>query len=170
MPETTPTPLRALSVHQPWADLIARGHKTIETRGYARKHRGPLLICATQSYDKLAQLITSKYQHRGPHPDSFWDRPLFDPNYQPRLGVALATCQLVDCRPMVAADRKRAGFFRSWSIEDKFSWVLEDVRPILPIPIVGRQGLFDPTNQGVTGPLTLDTIEYLQPTLFEEAA
>lgn len=38
----------ALSVHQPYADLILSGAKTVEYRSWYTHHRGPLLICATQ--------------------------------------------------------------------------------------------------------------------------
>ena len=36
--------MKALSVQQPWAELIARGEKTIEVRNRNTRHRGPLLI------------------------------------------------------------------------------------------------------------------------------
>ena len=36
--------MKALSVQQPWAELIARGEKTIKVRGNRTRHRGPLLI------------------------------------------------------------------------------------------------------------------------------
>ena len=36
--------MKALSVRQPWADLIAAGRKTIETRTWATRYRGDLLI------------------------------------------------------------------------------------------------------------------------------
>lgn len=37
----------ALSVKQPWANLIAERKKTIETRLWATGYRGPLLICSS---------------------------------------------------------------------------------------------------------------------------
>lgn len=40
--------MRQLTVRQPFADLIARGEKTIETRSWRTKYRGPLLICASK--------------------------------------------------------------------------------------------------------------------------
>ncbi|MBP0015307.1 MAG: ASCH domain-containing protein [Roseofilum sp. SID3] len=49
----------ALSVWQPWASLIAQGHKEYETRNWATNYRGEILICAAkkritdQSYDYL---------------------------------------------------------------------------------------------------------------------
>jgi len=40
--------MRALTIHQPWASLIAAGLKTIETRAWATKHRGQIVIHAGQ--------------------------------------------------------------------------------------------------------------------------
>ena len=36
-------PIKALTLHQPWASLMAWGVKTIETRGWATAYRGPLV-------------------------------------------------------------------------------------------------------------------------------
>lgn len=36
----------ALTIRQPWAWLIAKGHKNIENRSWTTRHRGPLLIHA----------------------------------------------------------------------------------------------------------------------------
>ena len=41
--------MKALSIKNPWADLISSGKKTIETRMWKTSHRGDLLICVTQS-------------------------------------------------------------------------------------------------------------------------
>ena len=70
--------MRALSVKQPWANLIASGLKTIETRTWATAYRGPLLI------------VSSKR-----------------PNIPP-AGSAVAIAELVDCRPMTRADEGAA--------------------------------------------------------------
>ncbi|MEO6583240.1 MAG: ASCH domain-containing protein [Ferruginibacter sp.] len=37
----------ALSLLQPWASLVVMGVKTIETRSWSTRHRGPLLIHAS---------------------------------------------------------------------------------------------------------------------------
>jgi hypothetical protein len=42
---------RALSVRQPWAELIARGTKPREFRSWATAYRGPLLIVASKGVD-----------------------------------------------------------------------------------------------------------------------
>jgi hypothetical protein len=40
--------LKALSIRQPWAWLIANGHKHIENRTWRTSYRGPILIHASQ--------------------------------------------------------------------------------------------------------------------------
>ncbi|HHY88739.1 MAG TPA: ASCH domain-containing protein, partial [Chloroflexi bacterium] len=43
--------MKALSVRQPWAWLIAQGYKTVENRTWATNYRGPLLIHAGKKPD-----------------------------------------------------------------------------------------------------------------------
>ncbi len=70
--------MKALSIKQPWANLIASGKKTIETRLWLTGYRGPLLIVSSKT-----------------------------PNIPP-AGYALAIAELVDCRPMTASDERAA--------------------------------------------------------------
>lgn len=64
----------ALSLKQPYANLIATGKKTIETRKWSAKYRGDILICASLSGKE-------------------------DPR-----GVALCIVELYDIRPMAKSD------------------------------------------------------------------
>lgn len=43
--------MKALSIKQPWADLIVEGLKPIENRTWITFHRGPLLIHASKVFD-----------------------------------------------------------------------------------------------------------------------
>jgi hypothetical protein len=70
--------VKALSIKQPWANMICSGEKTIETRLWHTPYRGELLI------------VSSK-------------RPAIPPN-----GYALAVARLVDCRPMQLDDESAA--------------------------------------------------------------
>ena len=70
--------MKAVSIKQPWANLIADGQKTIETRTWPTKYRGPLLI------------VSSK-------------KPSIS-----LAGYAIAVCDLVDCRPMTKSDEAAA--------------------------------------------------------------
>jgi len=38
--------MRAVTIRQPWAELIVRGEKDVENRSWRTRHRGPLLIHA----------------------------------------------------------------------------------------------------------------------------
>lgn len=40
---------KAISLKQPWANLVAAGKKTIETRKWITKYRGDLVICSSKN-------------------------------------------------------------------------------------------------------------------------
>ena len=44
--------MKAISIHQPWASLIALGEKHYETRNWKPQHRGPIIIHASKSFSK----------------------------------------------------------------------------------------------------------------------
>lgn len=70
--------MKAISIKQPWANLIASGQKTIETREWSTPYRGQIL------------LVSSKI-----------------PRIEP-AGCAVAVADLVDCRVMTKADEDAA--------------------------------------------------------------
>ena len=41
--------VKALSVKQPWADMIMNGQKKIEIRTWRTRYRGDVIICSSQS-------------------------------------------------------------------------------------------------------------------------
>lgn len=46
--------MRALSVRQPWADMIASGRKTLEVRSRRTHIRGEIVICASRGGGAVA--------------------------------------------------------------------------------------------------------------------
>lgn len=42
---------KAISLKQPWANLVVNGKKTIETRKWTTSYRGDLVICSSQKPD-----------------------------------------------------------------------------------------------------------------------
>ena len=50
-PKTNKTRIKALTVRQPWAELILRGRKPFELRTWRTKYRGPLVIHAAVKID-----------------------------------------------------------------------------------------------------------------------
>lgn len=71
--------IRGLCLKEPWASMVANGRKTIETRTWKTKYRGPVLLCASKK----------------------------PPG--PLAGQAFMVVQLKDCRPMTPADEEAAG-------------------------------------------------------------
>lgn len=69
---------KAISLKQPWANLVAQGKKTIETRKWNTHYRGDLVICSSQ-------------------------KPAIEP-----AGRALCIVELYDVRPMRKEDEKAA--------------------------------------------------------------
>ena len=48
MDKTKKKTWKAISLKQPWANLVAEGKKTIETRKWKTNYRGQLVICSSQ--------------------------------------------------------------------------------------------------------------------------
>ena len=104
--------MKALSLHQPYASLIAQGVKTIETRRWPTKHRGDLLIVSTK-----------KGRNSPEHP----------------TGVAVCVVNVVGCRRMTRADEGAAAVKL---YDGAWAWLLKDIRPVPPVRIRGNRKFF----------------------------
>ena len=125
--------MKALTLTQPWATLIALGSKQYETRSWSPRYRGPLLIHAAKSYPRYAQDFASTEFTLGRLPGRI-----------PR-GALIAVVDLVDVEPtrdvagQVSALERLYGDYG----EGRFAWRLENVRLLHePIPYRGALGLF----------------------------
>ncbi len=104
--------MKAVSIRQPWASLIAAGVKTLEIRQWPTEHRGPLLIVSSR-------------------------RPVLAGH---RLGEALCVVDLIDCRRMKKEDPPFACIREFYP--EYYSWVLNGVKLIEPFSVVGQLRLF----------------------------
>ncbi|MDO4739823.1 MAG: ASCH domain-containing protein [Eubacteriales bacterium] len=126
--------MKALSLKEPWASLVAQGIKKMETRSWRTNYRGELLIHASLS----------------PVGKTERERALSELLNAPcRQGFILCRCRLADC---VLIDEEFAAHLREESpIEylcgdyspGRYAWILEDVRPVLPVRAKGRLGLWE---------------------------
>lgn len=160
--------MKALTLHQPWASLIAFEVKTIETRSWSTKYRGPLAIHAG-----LSQIGAGECSE-------CWDALRAEVGWtETPLGAVVATCTLVDVVPtdsMADLTRITGGEFpcidlrdtdwmdehepmcdyggRTWDLaanrpygdftSGRFAWLLADIVPLdPPVPAKGRQGLWE---------------------------
>lgn len=110
--------MKALSIRQPWADLIVLGHKDVENRTWLTRYRGPLLIHASMTFDHGCKGVVNRA----------WSQ---EGRY--RYGGIVGIADLVDC--VTESDSE-------W-FTGPYGFVLENARP-LPFKLVkGRLGLFE---------------------------
>lgn len=144
--------MKAISLWQPWASLIATGAKRYETRSWATKFRGPLLICAAKKglTENALRDMLQRTEFRealasaiGYQPKTVW--PPLQPKHLP-FGKAVAIVDLVDCirteeltEEQIGADKPFGDFSPG-----RFAWKLENVRAFKePFQVSGAQCLFE---------------------------
>lgn len=131
--------MRALTLHQPWASLVAMGHKRFETRGWSTKYRGPLLIHAGKFINhhvlQAVRVQTDWLEQAKIH-----------------VGSVIAVAELTEVLPtvgmqvIVSDKEERLGNFDP----ERWAWRLEDVRALSePVECRGYQGLWTPPEEVV---------------------
>jgi hypothetical protein len=131
--------MKTLTLWEPWASLVALGQKTIETRSWATKYRGPLAIHAAKKVSGDIVFTEPFYTALSPQADE--GRIMF------RGSCILAICNLVDCVEITAkfVDQLSAQelAFGDYTI-GRVAWLLEDVYPLaIPIPAKGHQRIWN---------------------------
>jgi len=123
--------MKALSLRQPWADLVVQGKKTLELRNWTVNYRGSLAIHASQTVDEAA------CRAYGINPD------------QVTTGAIIGVVKIVGIAELNEAsylahkdEHKAEGFFHFKA--PLYGWSLANPRELpQPIPIHGRMGLFN---------------------------
>lgn len=136
--------MKALTLTQPWATLIALGQKRIETRDWYTPYRGPIAIHAAKGQPDWA----AEFEN------DLWCNSMEDygfelPRETPR-GAIVAIAHLADVCGMtreMIQDLARTNYaefnFGNWAA-GRFAWRLTDIRPLAtPIPARGQLGLWE---------------------------
>ena len=117
----------ALSIRQPWANLILEGIKDVENRNWSTKCRGRILIHAAKTCTEIdliaANQCTQKYAK---------GRIITSLDAGPRGGI-VGTVEIVRC----VVSSKSPWFF------GPYGFVLRDPKPLPFIPWRGQLGFFD---------------------------
>lgn len=138
--------MKVLSILQPWASLVVTGHKTIETRSWATKYRGELLIHASKKIPTDPQLYINIHD--------LCTKSGFESNWHKLpFGAIIGKVNLVDVQRMESgiehfmqhsnSDNEKEYAFGDWR-EGRYAWHLEN--PILfntPIPAKGQLNLWN---------------------------
>lgn len=134
--------MKAITLWQPWASLVALGHKSFETRSWGTSYRGPILIHAAKKHlgpDNLSGTFKKTLRHV----DTTGELN------RPPLGVVVALADLAWVKPS-----ERIALFEMGSYEKifgdfsdgRFAWKLLNVRRLArPIPARGMQRLWTPS-------------------------
>lgn len=130
--------MKAITLWQPWAWLVAEGLKQYETRSWATSYRGPLAIHAGKRKPRTCEInehIEATIYHSGG----------MDALVQ--LGVVICIANLVDCIPTEKMDNVLTSNADEYHFGDftpgRFAWKLANVRKIEPVAVNGAQGLWE---------------------------
>jgi activating signal cointegrator 1 len=141
--------LKAITLWQPWATLIALGYKKYETRHWATNYRGELAIHAAKRpviQDELAKIAFDSIGHL--------EYSLLQ-NLEYPYGSIIAICDLQDCLAMidvhipgrlstieissVSTLEKSVGLWRA----GRYAWELNNIKATEPQQYRGSQGLWN---------------------------
>ncbi|MBI4144609.1 ASCH domain-containing protein [Candidatus Woesearchaeota archaeon] len=119
--------MKALSLKQPWAELILQGKKTIETRTWKTSFRGKFLIHASKTPNKAAMAAFG-----------FADLP-----YGCIVGEASITdIKTYDTKTAWDEDADRHLALSEWT-KKRYGYLLKDVKRITPKPLKGKLNFFE---------------------------
>jgi len=125
--------MKAISLWQPWASLMALGLKKNETRNWGTYYRGPLYIHAAK---KVIGWPSPTIQ-------AVFDGIAFQPSDLP-LGCLVCKVDLIDCKKIFmhnCTGEPERGF--GDYTPGRFMWITDNLETFNPIPYRGRQRLFD---------------------------
>lgn len=141
--------MKAITIKQPWATLIALGLKQFETRSWQTKHRGPIAIHAGKSVDKEAYHdfanVLKAYEI-----NSIQELP---------TGAVIALARLDECHRVTTIEFEEETnmpivnfecgslicgdeYDYGWYEKGRYAWQLSDVKPIDPVPVKGQLSLW----------------------------
>lgn len=133
--------MKAITIWQPWASLIAIGAKRIETRSWPAKYRGPLAIhAAVRPWKQNPKDETDRSIGL-----TLWETGLYHEAKDLPYGAVIATCRLVDCMYITMKHHieEPERSFGDYTI-GRYAWILECIRQLeKPVPVKGRQGLWN---------------------------
>lgn len=112
---------KALSVHQPYANLIAKGEKIYEVRSRNINYRGDVIICSTKT-----PVISDDYLNSA-------------------ILCIVELYDVVKFSDLTDEEKSKTKIEKSswWKYKTFFVWKLRNVRRVIEKPVIGGQGVFN---------------------------
>ncbi len=150
--------MKAVTLWEPWATLILIGAKRVETRSWATSYRGPIAIHAAARFKEECRALAIQEPFAGVLMEGLGLCHISEiaPRLAAHRGHIIAVAEIYDVLPTYApehpplarADRWMDGLtpqeraFGNYEPR-RYGWLLKDVRPIDPVPVRGRQLLWE---------------------------
>jgi hypothetical protein len=116
--------MKALSLKQPWAELIVSGKKIIETRKWKTKFRGEFYIYSSKIFNKY-------------HCEEFGIK-------NPTTGALIGKAELVDVKEYKNEQEFKEDYNKHFAKNFvKYGYILKNIKRIKPIPCKGRLNFFE---------------------------
>ena len=137
--------MKALTIWQPWATLIAEEIKHYETRSWSTGYRGPIAIHAAKRWTHHEVTTMLQLARRFPIVGSAlaYDGEIHTPPLGAIvcIGVLVAVHKSEEIRDSLPAVERALGDYR----DRRFAWEIAEIQlPIQgPIPAKGQQGLWE---------------------------
>jgi hypothetical protein len=128
--------LTAITLHQPWASLVAKGWKQYETRDWPTNHRGLIVIHAGRKPKGKQEL-----REHDKVVASFKDLLNEDCPYSAVVAIAELTDVILMTEEFINQQCPTELRCGEWKI-GRYAFKLENIRVIAPIPATGKQGLW----------------------------
>lgn len=136
-------PVKCLSIRQPWAWLIANGHKNFENRLWSTSYRGPCCIHAAKSMTRKEWEVAEAFAQRIlgasfilPDPENL------------QYGGIIAVANITEMVPAEHLQEPQGWLTGPWG------WRLENVKEVEFVPLRGALGCSTdaPPKPGWSGP------------------
>lgn len=127
--------MKALSIRQPWAWLVAHGHKDIENRTWQTKFRGRVLIHASKGMTRAeyAEANEFVFSSEGIPPKLFLELPDFN---ELQRGGIVGIATIIDCVPPARGKSP-------WHIDGAFGFQITAARALPFLECKGALGFFN---------------------------
>jgi hypothetical protein len=131
--------MKALTLTQPWATLVAIGAKKFETRSWSTKYRGPLAIHAAKGFTNENAAMCFR------HPFRTVLKDLEIGEITKVRGHIIATCDLVD---VILITEQNAPTGNEFAFGDytpgRYMWKLDNIVMLeTPVPAKGKLSLWE---------------------------
>lgn len=124
--------MKALSLTQPWASLVALGHKRVETRSWRTSYCGPIAIHAALAFPPKARLFAETERALGRLPARIPRGAIV------AIGILDHCSRVEECFDLSGLERLLGDY-----TSGRWAWFLRDVHALTnPVPARGHLSLW----------------------------